>query len=431
MKRINALTVVALVSILGLAACDSQPATTSVLSTPASVLPTATLFPSATWVPTTEPSPTPTNTSTPTITPQATTTPCPTPTPGGPVGQILFSADEWRSGESYGGSVTPIYLINSDGSGMRQIYEGRGSISDFQLSPDGTKLAFSDSYYVDINEQRYSSGTVYVLDLASGRAWPVAPDGPSQHTWGLRWVSNEMLVYASGAIEPADSSSSIYLTDVQGEWHRQLTSRQVGRTSILDIAVSPDGTQLVFAEFVLDSDVTTMYRISVDGTGLMELITFPSGMRDVSVAWSPTGDWIVVYAVPIPISPVPVYLVEPDGAEMRKITDLPGRPSLLAWTEDRTGLIFYVCSGILGTNEIVEVRGDGSVRLLATGEGRIPACSFGSLSPHRRQFAYSPFPLPGLYVMDVSGGCHYQILSGYGVRSIRWLPENTFLQEHQ
>ncbi len=60
MRQINALTVVALVSVLGLAACDSRTAATSVLPTPVSAIPTATPLSSLTWTPTAIPNPTPT-----------------------------------------------------------------------------------------------------------------------------------------------------------------------------------------------------------------------------------------------------------------------------------------------------------------------------------------------------------------------------------
>jgi len=52
MKHINILTVVVLVSILGLAACDSRATTTSVVPTPISVIPTVTPLPVSTWMPT-------------------------------------------------------------------------------------------------------------------------------------------------------------------------------------------------------------------------------------------------------------------------------------------------------------------------------------------------------------------------------------------
>lgn len=339
---------------------------------------------------------------------------------------------------------TSLYLINSDGSGMRQIYKGIGTISDLQLSPDGTKLAFSDSYYMDIGEQRYSSGRGYVLDFATGQARPVTPDSTSQHAWALRWVSNELLVYAGRTVEAADSSSNVYLTDVHWEeWHRRLTDRQIGSTSILDIAVSPDRTQLVFAEFVLDSETTTVYLVNIDGTGLRALITYPAGARVVDVAWSPAGDQLVFYPVPMGFAEyAPVYTARADGSEMKEVATLPGGHilDLVGWTDDQAEMIFYACSHTLQANQIVGVRSDGSTRVLATIEiPRTPAstvpCSVGELSLDRQHFAFSPFsPFLGngnLYLMDMSSGCCYQILSGYSVHSILWLPESVSLQERQ
>lgn len=334
---------------------------------------------------------------------------------------------------------TSLYLINSDGSGMRRIYEGIGTIGDLQLSPNGTKLAFSDSRYVNIGEQRYSSGRGYILDLTTGQAWPVTPD--SLHAWGLRWVSNELLVYAGRRIEAADSSSNVYLTDAHGEeWHPLLTGRQIGRTSILGITVSPDKTQLIFIEFVLDSETTRVYRMNVDGTGLRELMTFPAGSHVVNVAWSPAGDQLVLYPVPMGFAEyVPVFTARVDGSEIREVATLPGGHvlDLIGWTEDQAGMIFYACSRTLQANQIVEVHNDGNTHVLATITipgipSSVVPCSVGALSLDQQQFAFSPFySLLGsgnLYLMDMSSGCCYQILSGYSVHSILWLPESASIQ---
>jgi len=449
MNKNSLLKIVALAMVLGLTACEQHSVTTSPLLTPVSPLPTSTPLPFPTWTPTatctSRPTP-PVPTSTFMPTPWPAVTLCPTPTPGEPIARIIFSGcgeHEMFSSEPLC-THTSLYLINSDGSGMRRIYEGIGTIGDLQLSPDGTRLAFSDSHYVDIGEQRYSSGRGYVLDLTTGQAWPVTPDSTSQHAWGLRWVSNELLVYAGRRIEAADSSSNVYLTDVHGEeWHPQLTDRQVGRTSILGIAVSPDRTQLVFVEFVLDSETTTVYRMNIDGTGLRELVTFPAGSHIVNVAWSPAGDQLVLYPVPMGLAEyAPVYTARADGSEIREVATLPGGHvlDLVGWTEDQAEMIFYACSRTLQANQIVEVHSDGNTHVLATIMiPGIPAsvvpCSVGALSLDQQHFAFSPFYSflgnGNLYLLDMSSGCCYQILSGYSVHSILWLPESASLQEHQ
>lgn len=60
MRQINILTLVVLVSVIGLAACDSRAVMTSVVPTPVSIIPTATFQPASTQMPTVTPSPTPT-----------------------------------------------------------------------------------------------------------------------------------------------------------------------------------------------------------------------------------------------------------------------------------------------------------------------------------------------------------------------------------
>lgn len=456
MKKNNLLTIVVLaITALSLTACRSSSAATSTLPTPVSVIPTATATPpptqtpiptsteTPTAAPTTPPptqTPAPTSTETPTAAP--TITPCPFPTPGGPVGQILFSAAECgRDCEPFAGDVAPIYLINSDGSGMRQIYEGRGVIGDMQLSPDGTKLAFSDSYYIDIDEQRYSSGNVYVLDLASGQAWPLVPDDASQKVWGARWVSDDRLVFITiSGINSPKPRSSLYLVNADGSQQQQLIERPF-RTLIYSVIVSPDGMKLLYVEHESDADITTVYRMNIDGTGLTELTTF-SEVKGVGMAWAPTGDRIVFYLIPMGFAEyAPIYTAEADGSEITEIAILPGGHilDLVGWTEDQTGMIFYACSRTLQANQIVKVQSDGITRTLATIEipgtlASVPPCSFGELSPDQQHFALSPFyPFTGngnLYVMDLSDGCCHQILSGYRVQSILWLPMEALQSEH-
>ena len=91
MRQINVLTVVALVSVLGLAACGSRATTTSVVPTPVSVIPTATSQSTPTQTPTTIPSPSPTEmpTATPTLTPLP--TPLPDPLLKGQIGFEVYN----------------------------------------------------------------------------------------------------------------------------------------------------------------------------------------------------------------------------------------------------------------------------------------------------------------------------------------------------
>jgi hypothetical protein len=127
-----------------------------------------------------------------------------------------------------------------------------------------------------------------------------------------------------------------------------------------------------------------------------------------------------------------VYTARTGSSGITEIAVLPGGHvlDLVGWTEDQTEMIFYACSRTLQANQIVKVQSDGITRTLATIEipgtlaGATP-CSLVELSPDQQRFALSPFyPFAengNLYVMDLSGGCCHQILSGYSVQSILWL----------
>lgn len=174
---------------------------------------------------------------------------------------------------------------------MQRIYEGTGVIGDLNLSPDGTKLAFTDSY-------GRGTSNVYVLDLVSGDAWSLVSDDASQTIWGPRWVSSDRLVIVRvDGMNSPDIQSNLYLVDIDGTQLQQLTDRQP-RTRVHSLAVSPDGTQLLFAESQLDSGETTIYHMNIDGSGLIELMTLLE-FDGVGVAWSPMGNRIVVYPIPM------------------------------------------------------------------------------------------------------------------------------------
>ncbi len=414
-QRITSMVVVLIV--LGLAACDLQPATVSVLPTPVSVIPTATSMPTsiatATPFPTQIPSLPPTAIST--------ATPCPT-SPDEPVRQLLFSSAECEAGSCWKNSS--IYLIHSDGDGLRRIFQGQWAIYELALSPDGTKLAFAEDEGWGI--------TVYILDLATGNTWPLMADF---NTRMPRWVSDDQLLCIARP-RISEGIDSIYLVNVDGQEWQQLTDFPSHRR-FYDLAVSPDGVQFLFTEY--DPAVrATVYRMNMDGTGLRELISPPVDCP-IYVGWSPSGNWIVIYPIPShSTDPVPIYLADRAGVETAEIAQLTGYPQLLAWTPDESEMIFFSCSPAAETRfgNVVAVRRDGSdtrmvVRVLGPKDHDVGdlCLSPKSLSPDQAQLAFSPMGgfRTGLYVTDMRTGCWRELISGsaytdYSVLSILWIP---------
>jgi Tol biopolymer transport system component len=70
--------------------------------------------------------------------------------------EIAFARNRWDT--STATSRTAIYLVDVDGSGVRQLVPDQAGSPDW--SPDGSKIAFSDGYY----------GGIWVVDVDAGAA---------------------------------------------------------------------------------------------------------------------------------------------------------------------------------------------------------------------------------------------------------------------
>ncbi len=127
--------------------------------------------------------------------------------------QVTFAA-KWRSGHGRG---TALYIVNADGTGLRQITPSGLGAESAQWSPDGRQIAFSSNR------------------RANPQVWVVHPDGS-----GLKGVT-------SGA----DGSTSTFPV-----W-------------------SPDSAKLLFER--VNRSANALWTVNTDGTELSKLADIPLG----------------------------------------------------------------------------------------------------------------------------------------------------------
>lgn len=212
--------------------------------------------------------------------------------------EIAFAAE--AKPETKGSQA--IYLIGSDGSGLRRLRGTEGG-TEPHFSPDGGTIAFSRSRlrlpkidptkFPPIRGKGYSSTTAWLLDLATGKARRLTP-----------WRNG--LSLKPGSFSP--DGGTLALTRVDD--HRRGTEILLwplggGKKRVLtDLGeepdYSPDGSRIAFvgyqhpvrveAEENQGYVIGDLYSIGVDGTGLRRLTD--NKAIETSPAWDPSGSRI-------------------------------------------------------------------------------------------------------------------------------------------
>ncbi len=193
-----------------------------------------------------------------------------------PAGRIAFVSDR--------GGTPKIYVMNTDGSGLRQLTTGPHADSRPAWSPDGSRIAFAragDS----------SSCGIYAMNA----------DGS-----GL-----DRLTSACGDITPA--------------W-------------------SPDGDRIAFGKWTLGSLSTGIYVMNADGSGVTQLT---EGLHDEYPAWSPDGRRIAFNHTYEPWEGdwfTQIFVMNADGTNVRPLNGTAGiqfAESGPSWSPDGTRIAYW------------------------------------------------------------------------------------------
>jgi TolB protein len=207
---------------------------------------------------------------------------------GSTAGKIVFTSTRSGNGE--------IYAIKPDGSGLRQLTNDPDMDFNPIWSPDGTKIAFMRV-----------KATPDVVNAPPGARPPI----------------------------------SIYVMNADGSDQRNLTPE--GVRSFRNLTWSPDSKQLAVecTQKLTDPDGNgQICVINVDGSGVQRVV--PPQLFGTSPSWSPDGRWIAFrgQASSMDQPAIGIYLVSPDGKQLRTITAKSSTPDPLAWSPDGTRLAY-------------------------------------------------------------------------------------------
>jgi Tol biopolymer transport system component len=234
-------------------------------------------------------------------------------------GRISFTAGVERT------KGNEIFTANPNGSDVKRLTtSGRNHtsfISDW--SPDGQTIAF-DSDRVDVDGRR-DVVQIYLMDadgtnvrqLTRGAGFHGAPgwspDGASlaiETDWGDPALQGIWII-------PASDPDGVTRDEA-----RRVTTIPKGVDFDSEPQFSPDGSTIVFTRFKSLSR-SAIHRVNVDGTGLVRLTPFRLNASDPD--WSPDGQRIAFDSGDAgrPGSRGNIFVMRDDGSKRKRLTDHP------------------------------------------------------------------------------------------------------------
>lgn len=236
-----------------------------------------------------------------------------------------------------------ICIINADGSGYKRLTTD-DDVRHFypSLSPDGQSAVYSA---FNTQSQRFE---IYELNLASG--------------------AEKNLTYAFGDLNAPE--------------------------------ISPDGKTIVFTRYFNDTNIPNLWLMDRAGGNFRQV----SGIAAWDPTWSPDGKQILFASDRDGTDQL--YIINPDGTGLRKVTNLPALRGRSDWSPDGKFIVTY--SGGPWKREVYVMNADGSnLQQLSPGGGNSQGPSF---SPDGKWVAFTayfdqPQDLNGceIYILRVDG----------------------------
>src|SRR5437762_1913957 len=131
---------------------------------------------------------------------------------------------------------------------------------------------------------------------------------------------------------------------------QQLTE-QLGKTVLYgDVALSPDGAHVAWVQSTAATSSKQTYIRETSGNAPAMIIKLPiTGERsDLDPAWSPDSKTLAVFSSPGPKEQRQLWIVNADGSNLKKLTNLNGYAARPRWSHDGKQIAFLYIEGAGG-----------------------------------------------------------------------------------
>lgn len=292
-----------------------------------------------------------------------------------------LSAQSWKSGKIVFWTLecdiakpctSFVYTMNADGSDLKKIAGEAepGRYTLFSLSPDCKKVAFSKY----ANPGKFDTIDVAILELDSGRLTNLT-NGKLGACMNPRWSPDgEKIVVQSGqnfghfiyimnsdgtnveeigegtapdfspdgqriSFKMHEDTGHLYIMDMNGSNRKRIVDVT---GSVADYRWSPDGDKIVFSSHM--NNENTIYVTDLDGNAdvILREADVVGVLRRLwsGCAWSPDGQKIAILGQSEADELDSIWVMDPDGSNLEKLTNNDIRESLFDWRDPRYFGIF-------------------------------------------------------------------------------------------
>lgn len=271
----------------------------------------------------------------------------------------IFSSKVVFIGRKSKSSNKQVYICDFDGSNVVQITNSSAPHLSPQWSKDGRFITFTS--YEDRNPD------LFVYEVATGRKRKLS--GRKGLNSGGNWSPGDKWVAFTGSV---DGDANIFLTKPSGGERKLFIA---GSGLDVDPSFSPDGKWLAYVSGRFGNPHIFVGELSWAGDNVKVVgdkrLTY-AGWYNATPAWSPNSDKIAFAGYDKDINRFDIFLMNPDGSNMERLTIKSGDNERPTWSANGQLIMFQSSrvgqQNIKGASQLFIMNKDGSgQRKLETG----------------------------------------------------------------